>query len=230
MTKIFQIGFNRCGTMSIYHFFNKNGLKSIHWGRGALAAGIEAAHFEGKLLLTYIEGFDVYCDMEFMREDHAGEWISEKPFEKLFVNYYGQNMPIPIYAFERFKELDQQYPGSKFILNTRDQSNWIRSRKKFLKSGYFFCIHGDSFHPNEYELDECWINHWNSHHNAVLEYFSDRPGALLEFNIERDSPKKLVDFFEYLNLDVTHWGHHNKGNLSVVDFSQTEWKPFSESN
>jgi len=227
MPKIFQIGFNRCGTKSLFHFFLKNGLKSIHWGHGSLAAGIEAAHIEGKPLLTYIGGFDVYCDMEFMREDHAGEWISERPFERLFANYPGQKIELPIYAFERFKELDQQYPGSRFILNKRDPGNWLRSRKNFLNSGYFFCIHGDDAHQNEQELDECWINHWNSHHNTVLEYFLDRPDAFIEFDIENDSPQKLVDFFEDLNLDVNHWAHHNQGNISKIDFSQTEWKPFT---
>jgi len=229
MAKIFQIGFNRCGTSSLYHFFRKNGLKAIHWGRGSLAAGIEAAHIDGKPLLTYIQGFDVYCDMEFMREDHAGEWISERPFAKLFTTYSEQKISIPIYAFERFKELDKQYPGSRFILNKRNPKNWIHSRKNFLNSGYFFCIHGDDFHQNQQELDECWMNHWNSHHNAVLEYFSERTESLLEFDIEVDSPDKLVNFFGDLDLDANHWGHHNQGNLLMVDFSNIEWQPFSES-
>ncbi len=227
MAKIFQIGFNRCGTKSLYHFFNKNGLKVIHWGRGSLAAGIEAAHLEGKPLLTYIEGFDVYCDMEFMREDHAGEWISEIQFERLFDNYSKPIITIPIYAFERFKELDEQYPDSRFILNKREPNNWIRSRKNFLKSGYYFCIHGDDFHQNQQELDECWMNHWHSHHNAVLNYFSNRPGTLLEYDIEKDSPNKLVNFFSDLNLDPCHWGHHNQSALKRGDFSSADWKPFS---
>jgi len=228
MPKIFQIGFNRCGTKSLFHFFLKNGLKSIHWGHGSLAAGIEAAHIEGKPLLTYIGGFDVYCDMEFMREDHAGEWISERPFERLFANYPGQKIELPIYAFERFKELDQQYPGSRFILNKRDPGNWLRSRKNFLNSGYFFCIHGDDAHQNEQELDECWMNHWNSHQKLVLEYFSGRPESFLEFDIEKDSPMKLVRFFDDLNLDAGHWGHHNRVDISKTDFSETESLSFNK--
>ena len=32
--KVFQIGFNKCGTMSLCDFFIKNGHKSVHWGDG----------------------------------------------------------------------------------------------------------------------------------------------------------------------------------------------------
>ena len=37
MTKIFQIGFNRCGTGSLYNFFKENGFISIHWDSGEIA-------------------------------------------------------------------------------------------------------------------------------------------------------------------------------------------------
>ena len=227
MPKIFQIGFNRCGTKSLFHFFRKNGLKSIHWAFGSLAAGIEAANIEGKPLLTYIEGFDVYCDMEFMREDHAGEWITKRPFERFFANCPDEKLEKPIYAFERFKELDQQYPRSRFILNKRDPDHWVRSRKNFLNSGYYFCKHGDGFHHNQQELDDCWLDHLHSHHESVREYFSNRPESLLEFDIENDSPIKLTQFFADLKLEPDHWSHHNQGDLSKVDFSETEWLPFS---
>lgn len=35
--KIFQIGFNKCGAVSLHKFFLDNGLKSIHWDNGNLA-------------------------------------------------------------------------------------------------------------------------------------------------------------------------------------------------
>ena len=40
MIKIFQIGFNKCATVSLHKFFESNGLKSIHWDKGRLAKTI----------------------------------------------------------------------------------------------------------------------------------------------------------------------------------------------
>ena len=34
---IFQIGFNKCGTRSLYHFFKDNGIPSIHYDGGKIA-------------------------------------------------------------------------------------------------------------------------------------------------------------------------------------------------
>ena len=42
--KIFQIGFNRCGTTSIYNFFNKcenKKLKCLHWEKGERGFGFK---------------------------------------------------------------------------------------------------------------------------------------------------------------------------------------------
>ena len=38
--KIFVIGPNKCGTISLYIFFKKNNLKPIHWDNGNLALKI----------------------------------------------------------------------------------------------------------------------------------------------------------------------------------------------
>ena len=175
--RIFQIGFNRCGTTSLHLFFEQNGLRSIHWGRGSLAAGIEASRIEGKPLLTYVDGFQVYCDMEFMREDHAGKHISRRPFRRLYEALGQDRISKPIYAYTYFAELDRQYPGSRFILNTREVEGWIRSRRSFLDIGYRFCSHGDGAHESQEGLEGCWRHHWKYHVSSVREYFSDKPNG-----------------------------------------------------
>ena len=105
-------------------------------GEGFVAAGIEASRIEGKPLLHYVDGFQVYCDMEFMREDHAGKHISRRPFRKLYNALGEEKIRTPIYAYTYFEELDKQYPGSRFILNTREVEGWIRSRRRFLDIGF----------------------------------------------------------------------------------------------
>ena len=222
MSRIFQIGFNRCGTTSFYNFFKKNRIPSLHWNRGSIAAGIKAAHLSNKPLLSLVEGFTFYSDMEYVDIIHAGEWISELQFQELFKQQNRDDF-LPIYGYEMFAELDKQYPNSKFILNTRDVDNWINSRLRFLKSGYEYCKHGHSFHDNEEELKLCWKEHWHTHYNSVIDYFKDRPHDLLIFNIESDDPVKIVDFFANLELKIEHWGHHNKSRGNQGDFSKAEW-------
>tara|TARA_B100000579_G_scaffold437500_1_gene467095 strand:+ start:1420 stop:2079 length:660 start_codon:yes stop_codon:yes gene_type:complete len=208
--RIFQIGFNRCGTTTLIRFFQANGLKCLHWGRGTIAAGIEAAYMEGKPLLSYIDGYFAYGDMEFVEvESESKKLFKKKPFRRLYKNL-PEGKLTPIYAFERFSELDKQYPGSRFILNTRNVEDWINSRIRFLEKGYFYCKHGDRYHSSQEELNQCWRNHWNQHISDVKEYFSDRPGDLLEFDLDKDGPEKITEFFHNLNLDISMWGHHNK--------------------
>ena len=227
MPRIFQIGFNRCGTTSFHLFFEQNGIRSIHWGRGSLAAGIEASRIEGKPLLHYVDGFQVYCDMEFMREDHAGKHITRRPFRKLYSKLGGGRITSPIYAYTYFEDLDKQYPGSRFILNTRELESWIRSRRRFLDIGYTFCAHGDGVHGSQDELEDCWRNHWRGHISSVRRYFSDKPGSLLEYDIHKSEPRQISEFLPELDLDLSKWGRHN----SYVDgaknsISEIEWPNF----
>ena len=208
--RIFQIGFNRCGTTTLIRFFQANNLKCLHWGRGSIAAGIEAARLEGKPLLSYVDGYFAYGDMEFVEvESESKKLLKKKPFRRLYKNLPKDNL-TPIYAFENFRELDKQYPGSKFILNTRNVEDWINSRIRFLERGYFYCKHGDRFHSSQEALNQCWREHWDEHTSNVREYFSNRPEDLLEFDLDKDGPEKIADFFCDLNLDVSKWGHHNK--------------------
>ncbi len=208
--RIFQIGFNRCGTTTLIRFFQANNLKCLHWGRGSIAAGIEAARLEGKPLLSYVDGYFAYGDMEFVEvESESKKLLKKKPFRRLYKNLPKDNI-TPIYAFENFRELDKQYPGSKFILNTRNVEDWINSRIRFLERGYFYCKHGDRFHSSQEALNQCWREHWDEHTSNVREYFSNRPEDLLEFDLDKDGPEKIADFFCDLNLDISKWGHHNK--------------------
>jgi carbonic anhydrase len=64
INKIFQIGFNKCGTVSLYHFFEDNGLKPIHWDMGMLATTIKYNHNNNLPLLKGYEKYDVFTDME----------------------------------------------------------------------------------------------------------------------------------------------------------------------
>ena len=96
---------------------------------------------------------------------------------------------------ERFDELDQQYPGSKFILTMRDLDAWLDSRRrhvernvvnkaKGLYSGGFVHV----------EVEE-WTRQYHEHHARVLEYFAGRPDDLLVMDVARgDGYEQLCPF------------------------------------
>lgn len=182
INKIFQIGFNKCGTFSIHNFFLVNGLKSIHWGMGVLSSTIKNNYEMGYPLLKGYEDYDCFTDME---DVHNNIFI--------YLTHY--------------KELDKQYPNSKFILNIRPMDKWINSRVN----------HPDyiNFYKKITGLDkegviDLWKMQWQEHLHSVKEYFKNRPNDLLIFDIETESSKLPEFFSKCVEIKSSEFGHHNK--------------------
>lgn len=175
LNKIFQIGFNRCATTSIYEYFKRNRVKSIHWGLGNIAKTMYHNNENNKPLLTGIDDYVMYSDMEAVIKDTDG-------------------VTRNIYAYkEYYKTLDKQYPGSRFILNIRKIDSWIESRKKhktYLKD--MLNIYG----CNQDELIQMWRVHFQEHINDVLCYFKHRETDLIVYDIDTDNSEKLVNAFK----------------------------------
>jgi hypothetical protein len=139
-------------------------------------------HIENKKLLSNYEDTVFFSDMESdIVIDGKPNWIHAH------VDYY--------------KLLDEQYPNSKFILNTRNTEDWIKSRCNFLMSPngrkneyieYTKLVHNTD---TETVID-LWRNQWKTHHIDVLEYFKDRPKDLLVYDIDVDTTDKIIDFFK----------------------------------
>lgn len=115
-----------------------------------------------------------------------------------------------------YKYLDYKYPGSKFVLLTRDFESWIDSAEY---------IHGHE--PIDRSEDviimrrmllygtvvfdrKKFTETYCRHHEDVRSYFKDRPGDLLEMNIiEGDGWDVLCPFLE-LPAPDTDFGNKNK--------------------
>ena len=98
---------------------------------------------------------------------------------------------------------------------------------EFLHLGYFFCTHGDDVHDSRANLEKCWKNHWRTHLESVREYFIERPEALLEFDIEKEGPGKIISFFNDYDLDSGKWGWHNKREGGAnIQFSEFQWPEY----
>lgn len=214
--RVFQIGFNRCGTTSLVKFMRSNGYTAVHWSAsrfsrgGTLAVGMELARREGKPLLTYLGRYDLYADMEKINlERGINRLLAPRVFKRLRRRIGANERVKPLYAYRYYKLLDEQYPGSRFILNIRDIDEWVDSRLRFNDRKYRSCPHGDEYHKSEEELIDCWKSCWQEHQQEVRAYFADRRNGLLIFDIQHDDPGQLVSFLPEFELNEEYWGRYN---------------------
>jgi hypothetical protein len=211
MNRIFQIGFNKCGTLSLYRLFSehtKPNIRSVHWDYGRLALSMYNNAKKGRLLLSDYQDFQFFSDMEALVLDGKS------------CTYY--------YLFKNFDIIDTQYPGSKFILNTRPIDRWISSRLNHV-NGYR--IFGNKVQTIEnggqtylascmdfYQTKDpskvlsIWTEEWKNHHDRVTEYFKHRPKDLLVFDVERDSINKIMDFLPDIKFTTASMPHANRTN------------------
>jgi len=96
-----------------------------------------------------------------------------------------------------YREIDAAYPGTKFILTTRDDPEvWFRSlcdlAKRTGPTEYREVIYGHAM-PEGHK--EAHIRIYLEHNQAVRDHFKDRPDALLEVCWERgDAWAELAGF------------------------------------
>lgn len=169
-TRIFCIGLNKTGTVSLHEAFLILGFSSVHFisDKGEnIKEIIKNNHENDEKLLKGLEEYNVYSDWALPSTNGL------------------------------FKEFDKQYPGSKFILNTRDLESWINSREKHVnRIPNIKQLRKE--HPDNpwYNIDkESWKVEYNQHHKEVNQYFKGREDELLVFNvINGDGWEKLCPF------------------------------------
>ena len=185
-TKYFQVGFKRCGTTSLWAFFNRNGIPAVHFDWGRLGRRMERNLSGGLPPLSGYERFDAFTHMEYSTPRH---WFD---------------------GFRRWPELMETYENSRFILNTRSRESWVRSmlpgnpEKRYWRMEYFEARWGTS-DPDQ--LREIWLRDWAEHHRSVMAGIPE--DRLLVFDIERDSPELLCEFIGLPSAAARHWTREN---------------------
>ena len=177
MNKIFGVGLNKTGTTSIAKALEILGFSCVHWQskKENIKHLIEKNNQDKGPLLKGIEEYDAYLD-----------W----------------NHPQTNYLF---KDLDFQYPDSKFILHTRPMDDWIKSRYQHVSSISNLKKMQKKYPDNPwYNLDtDAWKIEYEEHHANVKSYFKNRPDDLLIFNLfAGDSWKELCDFLKVEKPDI----------------------------
>ena len=102
-----------------------------------------------------------------------------------------QDNPWPIL----YRELDRDYPGSKFILTLRPTEKWIGSVARHFgaeSTPMRKWIYGVGAPKGN---EEIYVERYERHNREVREYFRERPGDLLVLRItEGEGWEKLCPF------------------------------------
>jgi len=128
-----------------------------------------------------------------------------------------EDNPIPLlYAF-----LDEQFPGSKFILTTREAESWYASVSHhigWLRTPMHEYVFGKGRGIPSQDKEHT-IRVFENHNQAVIDYFSNRPEDLMiiPVNSNRDW-KPLCDFLDK-PIPETAFPHANKTEYSKPKFS-----------
>jgi hypothetical protein len=193
-SRIFQIGFNRCGTQALSTFFRLNGIACSHWGGGAVALKFDEDRQAQRQPFTESRRVVAYTDMVYC--DHK----------------------VCIEPFKDFSYIYQYYPEAYYILNTRHCEDWLRSRQRH--RGFVERMISVLGVRGEREVLNYWRVDWYRHHANVFDFFSRRPTArLLVFDIDRDRADALVAFLkpDFPELSADRFGHVDKTRPRVLE-------------
>jgi len=189
--KIFIIGPNRCGTSSLNKVFEDAGVACRHYGDGKIAEAMFTNFSIGLPLLHNIKPSSrFYSDMEKVYEPTA---------------------PFALYGYLLFKDLYYQYPDAKFVLNMRPKEDWLKSRIRHGNGDYLRHFMRTLKLDNPHEAVKMFDDHFESHLSHVQDFFQDKPGKLLLFDIMNDGIAELAEFFPDIDFSNSKWRQLNVG-------------------
>lgn len=134
---------------------------------------------------------------------HLGRSVNLERFYAL------TDTPIP----QLYGELDNSYPGSKFILTIRDEQEWLRSVKNHFDSDFnqfsiqwdndpfTHKIHNHIYGRKTFDADT-FLAVYRRHNSEVIEYFKDRPNDLLMVNVSGCCVDYWTELCKFLNVPI----------------------------
>lgn len=157
--KIFCIGFHKTGTSSLATAFQ------MMEYRVCRRLGILQDLIPDKNLI------------ELIRNHQSQELLKAiKPYDAFCDN------PWPLF----YREIDDFYPDSKFILTIREENSWIKSVLNYFKNSETEIreiIYGEA---SPIGNEAIYLKRYRKHNEEVLEYFKNRPEDLLIIDLEKE--------------------------------------------
>jgi hypothetical protein len=111
-----------------------------------------------------------------------------------------------------YRELDDRYPGSRFVLSVRDSASWITSQIRHFGSSETPMrrwIYGVGCPKGN---EETYIRRYESHNAAVLAHFENRPNDLLVMNLAAGDGWAQLCAFLGKQVPATPFPHLNRAD------------------
>lgn len=162
--KIFCIGFNKTGTVSLYSALNQLGFKGIH-GAWSNHKKVEKALVENKKLLHYFpDNFTHFSDLDIIKDNFK---ILDYQYPKSY--FILNTRDRGKWLVSRRKHLEDYH---KNMHNNKYAKTWEWVTK----------------------TEEEWLQEWDNHHTDVIDYFEGKKNLLVIDITSGDGYLKLCNF------------------------------------
>lgn len=199
--KIFLIGFNKTGTTSFQSIFEKHVGSSIHhtdwWGYSNLIERKLVGETHHKTIVD--------------KDTAINHFSKHKCFTDGYEGWYGTDLESQLLPDLKF--LDENFPNSKFILNTRSLDKWLLSRLYNFHNVTVYPVTTIDINNDEAIMGilEDWVNVHEYWYNYVIDYFQDRDDFII-LDIDEDWVSKLNVF---LNINAVNTPISNKTSFNA---------------
>jgi hypothetical protein len=155
--------------------------------------------------------------------EEMSTWGRSRTLER---SYAASDLPITIL----YDKLDAAYPGSKFILTTRNEDTWIESvrnhwdhdsnrfRADWNHDPFTHKVHKLVYGQKGFD-EELFRNRFRKHNADVTEYFKDRPGDLLVMDM--DNGAGWGELCGFLGMPVPNNPYPTMYKTKAQDSTQT---------
>jgi hypothetical protein len=189
LPRVVQIGFNKCGTRSFQRLFEGAGHPVVqHKIRKPFRRSRKAAYVIQQNLRA---GRRIFAGME----DYV-----------LYAGLIHQTGTESFEAIRHFREMLRDYPDTILILNVRDREDWIRSRLGHGRGELLRRVMRQRGVRTAEEVADIWRREWDEHLADVRSVMKDRPGQLIEFDLDTDPVQRLIDRLPGYGLKAEDWG------------------------
>ena len=118
-----------------------------------------------------------------------------------------------------FRELDERYPGSKFILTERDEAAWLKSAAAHFGDTPI-PLHGWLYGQESLRGNEgLYLDRYRQHNREVRQYFADRPDDLLILRLGNGDEWQAICTFLGHPEPAEKFPHENKAphSFNTID-------------
>lgn len=183
--KVFCIGFHKTGTTSIGKALEALGLRNVH------GAGLVRKEMGDIKMMELLFKKDYRIFLQLVQQFDS---FNDNPWFKIY------------------KELDQAFPGSKFILTYREDEEWIQSVNRYFgasTSRMRWWIYGRGCPKGN---NDKYLRIYQKHNQEVKHYFLNRPNDLLILPLNAQNKMKLLTTFLDHPAVSLEFPHENKSH------------------